>query len=464
MAITKTGINVWPSGQQVRPAQYEEDGQVASITATGLTPNTSYDVQAYVVDGGTTFVSVGTETFSTLPAGTLNVTNVSGTWGTQTAQLNFSANWATTYDTVGAAANFQILTSKDNFATSTATNANYQRTTANSGTISASLTANLPSGGGSTYYVKIQITDIYSEVLTSAVYTYTVPTQTAGTMSFNPHQQTDTQWWFPSNIVASNWTYYPKYKWMIYSTDNWSTQQRTARYNYPNNVEMFVTFRPQNYAIEMCVEDIYGNVFTTTQNYHIVVTLPTFFAGDTHQGEMYWWAYVNPNLAYNDAYVEYLSTDGQGIQDKVSLMPVSDERYEGNVALPDGDYEAYLCIDYASPSIVETSDTIQFTLENYGYLKLEDRSQLVGNELYWTAAFESYFDLVDAKVTVYDNDDDFNEIGSSTVTISGGTTSGDLIADNPIPDIPEEGKCYIVVEGEDDHGYHHYDEYWFPVE
>ena len=66
MAITKTGIHVDESSSFTNPLVYEENGQVNSIVADSLTPDTRYYTRGYVISDGTTVYSQNTRSFKTV--------------------------------------------------------------------------------------------------------------------------------------------------------------------------------------------------------------------------------------------------------------------------------------------------------------------------------------------------------------------------------------------------------------
>lgn len=63
--ITKTGIHVDESSSFTNPLVYEENGQVNSIVADSLTPDTRYYTRGYVISDGTTVYSQNTRSFKT---------------------------------------------------------------------------------------------------------------------------------------------------------------------------------------------------------------------------------------------------------------------------------------------------------------------------------------------------------------------------------------------------------------
>lgn len=65
MAISKTGIHVDESSSFTNPLVYEENGQVNSIVADSLTPDTRYYTRGYVISDGTTVYSQNTRSFKT---------------------------------------------------------------------------------------------------------------------------------------------------------------------------------------------------------------------------------------------------------------------------------------------------------------------------------------------------------------------------------------------------------------
>lgn len=65
MAITKTGIHVDESSSFTNPLVYEENGQVNSIVADSLTPDTRYYTRGYVISDGTTVYSNNVRSFKT---------------------------------------------------------------------------------------------------------------------------------------------------------------------------------------------------------------------------------------------------------------------------------------------------------------------------------------------------------------------------------------------------------------
>lgn len=80
MAITKTGIIVSNGGSD---ETFEVNGQQSMVTASNLSPNTSYSVTAYVKDSyGRTTQSASSSQFTTLVAGTIQLTNDSTYDGT----------------------------------------------------------------------------------------------------------------------------------------------------------------------------------------------------------------------------------------------------------------------------------------------------------------------------------------------------------------------------------------------
>lgn len=429
MSITKTRITVSATGE--RPKTFEEDGQQSSINATGLSPNTQYTVSAEVDDSQYGTIQAGsTRTFTTLVAGSLTLSNVTGVWQTNTAQLNFSASWSSTYN-LNASPNFKILVSKlSDFST-------YQEVTpgfvnyGTYGTVSANLTAYLPfTPAGSYYYVKVRATDIYHTVMYSAIQTFQLPTNgSAGDtqyLTFSTHQQANGYtYWLPTNIAPNQFTYYPYRKYIVFSTDNWATESRTANYNYPNNVEIFYSFEPNDYKLELEVMDIYGELFRTNQGTEIKVDTPRAFFGNTTRGSAYYWIRVNPNRVYDSVLIYYNSTDGQGISDTVDLLPLSSyDQIRGEIQLPDGDYQFYVEVKFSTET--RTSETANVTVTNVGWLFLTNTCTIYENgDLDWSADFDSEYPLInDCIVTLYDEND--SEIGHYEAIYDTETTNGSM--------------------------------------
>jgi len=73
--ITKTGIHVDESSSFTNPLVYEENGQVNSIVADSLTPDTRYYTRGYVISDGTTVYSQNTKSFKTAPPEYLTFSN-----------------------------------------------------------------------------------------------------------------------------------------------------------------------------------------------------------------------------------------------------------------------------------------------------------------------------------------------------------------------------------------------------
>lgn len=451
MSITKTGISVETSG--ARQVDFELDGQQSAVTATGLEASTVYDVTAYIIDSQWGRINSIPSSFSTLQPGTATFSNVTGTWGTSEARLEFSANWATTYNVPAEATNFQITVSAvEDFSISTTVNANFSRQSdGRSGTISYWLTANIPVGGMG-YYVRIQLTDVYGEVLRSQDYTFTVPSQNQGYMSFTSSQQSTYRWWFHSTIYSQQFTYAPRYKRMVWSDDNWSSNHTGQNYNWPDNVEMFVDFKPGSWSVEMEVLDIYGNVFKTNQQSTVTITKPILEVEDTHREGMNYIVWVNRSLNYTAAQLDW-TTQG-GSNGREDLMPVTGAYISGTITnLPDDEYTVTVKVVWPNDSDESNTETI--LLEKQGYIELTDNSVFSGDILQWKASYVSGFDMVQGKIEVWD-ENDVDMFGEVAVVVDG-TDIGDMWVDSGIQVAGD--KVIIRFEGEDANGYTVMDEY-----
>lgn len=171
MAILKTGIVLSAEGEEDR--KFEVDGKNSTVSASDLSSDTKYTVNAYVVDSGWGVVEVSnSETFKTLEQGTLVLTNVSAEWQTKPF-IRFKAEWKTTYTVTDSAENFQIYMSyRADFVDAVRINASYARESDTDGTIGGNLGSKVPAAG-EPYYVKVQITDIYGP--RSETFSYITP-------------------------------------------------------------------------------------------------------------------------------------------------------------------------------------------------------------------------------------------------------------------------------------------------
>lgn len=435
MSVTKTRVILTANGERTRII--EEDGQQSTISAADLSPSTTYTVSAEIDDTNYgTVVSTNTMSFNTLAAGTLTLSNVAGTWQTTTAQLNFSASWATTYN-LNQVPNMKVQVSK------TSDFSYYQEVSPSYvnygvyGTVSANLTAYLPmTPAGSYYYVRVMATDIYGEILFSPVQTFQLPTNgSCGDpqyFHFSTHEQANKYtYWLPTSITPSQFTYYPYRKYIVYSTNNWVTESKTANYNYPNNVEIFQSFEPNDYALELVCMDIYGELFRTNQGTTISITVPRAYFGDTTRGSAYYWIRVNPNLNYSSVEIQWHSTDGQGFSGSEELTPLSSyDQIRGEIRLDNGDYEFVVVATYTGET--STSETVNVTVTNVGWLDLDNKTTFDDDEtMHWSAAFDSEYPLVnDCILTLYDEND--SEIGQYQVTYDTEVTNGIMYVEDDI--------------------------------
>lgn len=454
MSITKTRVRVVTPG--VRDKVVEENGFQSTVTVEDLTPSTAYTVSAEVDDSDYgTVSSTNSQNFSTLAAGTLTLSNVVGTWSTTTAQLSFSASWASTYN-LAQVPDMKIMVSRTaDFAAYMDVNpsiVNY----GTYGTVSANLTAYLPlTPAGSYYYVRLRATDLYHEVLYSAVQTFQLPTNgTSGDPQyfyFNAiQQQNKYTYWLPTNIAPNQFSYYPYRKYIVYSTDNWTTEQRTANYNYPNNVEIFQSFEPNDYKLELVCMDVYGELFRTNQGTTISVTVPRAFFANTTRGTASYWIRVNPNLQYNSVRIFWSSTDGQGFTGELELTPLSSyDQIRGEIQLDDGDYDFYVVAKWTGDDAV--SETVSVTVTNLGWLDLTNTTTFDDDgTMHWSADFDSEYPLVnDCTLTLYDEND--GEIGHYQVIYDPETTQGTMKVEDDIA-TADYRFIWCSVRAEDDEG------------
>ena len=372
MSITKTGVWVTPSGGgQVK--EYEDVGAVNEMYVDELEPATMYIVEAYVeTDGGDTVWADSPSSFTTLSAGSATFTNSSGVWGTSVKQLTFNCDWTSVYEVPDSASHFLIYTSaSSDFSNPTVIQATYTRQVSGlSGSITGVLTSNIPYGGGNSYYVKCVVIDKYGEQLQSQTFTYTVPTQQAGTMAYSSakDQTTANTWVFTSGIVANTWTYSPKYKWLIYSDDNWITQNRTSEYSWENAVQITKTFVPDVWKVKLVVEDIYGNTFTSSQETSINANDIAFAVEDNHNGTMTYTITLNPNLTYTSVCMYYKTvTDGSFGHQTCWQPPYSSNTITGNITLANGEYVFMLEVETQGGGTSEAYANITMLDFRYSY-------------------------------------------------------------------------------------------------
>lgn len=458
MAITKTGITVSTAGENDKT--FEVDGQQSTVSASGLTPNKQYTVSAYVVDSGYGKINADhTSTFTTLPAGTATFTNESGVWGTSVKQLQFFVNWTTTYDTVGSSANFRMFTSTDNFSTYTQVTPSWQRNSPTTGSISHTLTTGIPNGGGNDLFVRVEVVDKYGEVFQSPIYKYTVPTQTGGSMSFTAAQTSPSDpydYTFTTSVATGQFTYAPAWQHIMKSKDGGATYQSTGSWQL-NYTIIPVTLMPNDWTTELMVKDIYGNEFWTSLDRQIKITTPRLIAHDTNRGGIEYLVWLNPEIHYDSVYFQYASIT-TGTTEIVDLSGNILEYQVGTVDVADGDYECVVVIEYSGN--IEMSETITLQVENQGYTDIvQDKSLFEDGKLDFVAEFVSGFDLVSGELTVYKDDDNYEVLGTTELTIDG-TTSGTLQANDVITGLPDTVLLYI--DTTDDRGFTHHNEYWLP--
>lgn len=144
--ITKTGIHVDESSSFTNPLVYEENGQVNSIVADSLTPDTRYYTRGYVISDGTTVYSQNTKSFKTAAPDylvfanpdwsndiTLTLTKIGSPTGIKLeTSLNDGSNWTAVDMTGVTSQSFLIPAGKklifrgDNGTFSTGANNYYQ--------------------------------------------------------------------------------------------------------------------------------------------------------------------------------------------------------------------------------------------------------------------------------------------------------------------------------------------------
>lgn len=454
MAITKTGITLSATGEADKT--FELDGQQSTVSATGLTPNKQYTVAAYIVDSGYGKIdATQTSTFSTLPEGQVSLSNITAEWQTNTAQLNFRANWVSTYKIEGQGVNFQIFMSdRADFVGAEVVNASYSRENDGlNGTISGYLNRKIPTTPNSAYYIKVQFIDVYGEVRSETLRYNTPVAQTGGTFSFNALIQQDNNVWFPTTTYPNSFTYYPKYKRIVLSTDRWQTITRVSGwYNWPNNgYEIFLRLDPQTYLAEMEIQDIYGNVFRSNQNTEVAVVQPTLVANSYNpKGQIYSYIHLNPNLNYTSASLVYDGNNGGS----VNLLPAQ-ETYWLYTDVDDGTYDVYVEVVATNPSYSYTTPSTSVTVTNVGYIEVTDNSAFQNNQMRFEARFQmgKWNVLPDTlDVIIYDEND--NEIANFQPSIISGDESAGTIGYNDVIELPEGCEyIYYVVKCENDGGY-----------
>ena len=399
------------------------------VNLSGLTPNTVYDVswdveyyndEASAIDSFTTSQRVADVT----------LTNVNGVWGTQTAQLTFTCDWQSTNPIAGYSSNFRIFVSKNSdFSGATEQNSGWSRQLDGmSGSINATLTANIPSGGGNNYYVKIQFTDTLGNLIVKT-FTYVTPTQNAGYMTFKASHSdpdSDNTVWFPTNIHT--WTYAPYRKRILLTLDNWQTiAAQSAWTNYPNSNQIFITLDPNTYIAELEVIDIYGNTFRTSQNTQVVCRQPVMSVNvDNSNGQLDMWLKLNPNLNYSTCEIYYYSDDAQ--YDKsldFTSNPQTIQYMDENV--PDGTYNIELNVVAGSYSYYTSFNDL--LVKCTGYIEINDMSafDLGSNKMIFRANYQmgKYgADTTTFQVRVYDENN--NLLDNFTPTVTGDAFTGTL--------------------------------------
>lgn len=434
MSITKTGLTVTANGE--RAIYVEHDGQQSSLAVTGLNPNKQYTAVPYIIDTDFGRIDGRPYAFNTLPTGTLTITNATAQWQTNIAQVNFSCNWESTYNIPSDINNCKLLVSINSDMSNAHELSTQWSSGGNSGQISAQITDFLPLyTTGAFFYVKVKMIDEYNETIYSPLSAFQAPTNgSAGSMSFSTHRQTDGYtFWIHSTIISTNFTYPPAKKWIVYSKDNWVTEQRSNIYNWTNNSEIFHSFtEPDTYAVELVCMDAYGEQFRTNQGTTLTITVPVAFYSNTTRGSASYWVRLNPNLAYTDVGIEYQSTDGQGLSGYVSLYPLSGYDIRGTIPLPDGDY-MLCCYIFYGTSGVELGENVNLTVTNVGWLDLTNTSTIDSNmNLHWSADFDSEY-MLTGTCTLYLYDDDVELIGSYTVNYDQNTTNGTMSVSQTIP-------------------------------
>lgn len=454
MAITKTGITLSATGEADKT--FELDGQQSSVSATDLTPNKQYTVAAYIVDSGWGKIDAAQiTTFTTLPEGQLTLSNVSAVWGTQTAQLTFSCNWASTYNVPGVSNNFKLFVSQtaDFSAASEITPSWTRQSDGLYGSINATLTQKINTfTPNSDYYVKVQLTDIYGEVRSETFHYYTPTSQTAGAMSFttNLYNYSAST---TSTIYTAGFTYALSWQTLVYTDDNWATMNSSGSWQLNQNIT--TNFHPNYWTTKLQVVDIYGNKFLSSQTGSVDIVKPELSLFDTHSGSIYYVLYLNPQLAYDTANLVY--SDGGTTSGTIDLLPTISENMYGDIPnLPDGTYEVNCKIAYDGTEYAE-SGVKTITIQMRGGIHLEDTSELNDGILYWSANFTSTFPMATGTVRAYKDDDDYELLGSSAVTFDG-TTSGTAKADDTM-DIGVDS-CVIIFNGTDTQGFGVSSEYW----
>lgn len=97
MAITKTGIQVDTDPTFSNPLEFEAQGEVRSIDATGLEPSTTYYTRGYVVELGNRTYSRNSRTFETLTPNYFTIQNRKSTSTTVTLEGSDNTNIALQY-------------------------------------------------------------------------------------------------------------------------------------------------------------------------------------------------------------------------------------------------------------------------------------------------------------------------------------------------------------------------------
>ena len=463
MSITKTGITLTATGEAAKT--FELDGQQSAVPATGLSPNKQYTVAAYVIDSGYGRIDAAqTTTFTTLVAGDITISNINAYWDTQEAKFHFECNWASIYPISGSGAslanNFRGYVSQNsNFTPRQQISTGWTRASDGlTGTINAQPTVLIPSTPGSPYYLKLVFVDSQGFEI-EKTYRYETPVaQTAGTFSFSYHIQQDNNVWFPTTTYPNSFTYYPKYKRIVLSTDRWQTITRVSGwYNWPNNgYEIFLQLDPQTYLAEMEIQDIYGNVFRSNQNTEVAVVQPTLFASNNNpKGQIYTYIHLNPNLNYASARMVYDGNNGGS----VNLLPAQ-ETYWLYTDVDDGTYDVYVDVVATNPSYSYTTPSTSVTVTNVGYIEVTDNSAFQNNQMRFEAQFQMgkwnvQPDTLD--VMMYDENDD--EIANFQPSIISGDESGGTLGYNDAIELPEGCEyIYYVVKCENDGGYANADE------
>lgn len=423
MPITKTGLTVTTTGE--RAISVEEDGQQSSLSVTGLAANKLYTAVPYIVDSDFGRIEGRPYTFNTMPVGQVTLSNISGIWQNNST-LIFSCKWTSTYPVTSDVNNCKLIISMNSEFSPKQELSPRWSTNGNAGQISIVTSAYLPTTVVSgTYYIKVKMIDTYGETIYSPVVEFALPTSgVAGSMSFTVITSTEDSFYFRSNISPNEFTYYPYVKRIVYSTDNWATEQTTRNFLWYNNNDVFESFEPNFYKVEMVVGDCYGEQFRTNQGTEINIVGVTSIRNTT-RGTAFYLVKLNPNLHYTDVGIHYESTDGQGIVGFVDLLPLSSYNLSGTIPLPTGTYRMYAYAFYGTSDVYISPD-FNLTITNLGWLDLVNTSTVDENlNLSWSADFDSEYVLT-GTCTLNLFDENYNEIGTYTAEYDQNVTNGSM--------------------------------------